>query len=356
MDAVDMAQWLLRNSGPCIRYRVLADILNEQDVGVIGRALRGVLASPEVLKWLERLEPAFGINNLHSGSPTAYENVMGKLVQLGLRAGLRDFDVKTLPFRTWLSEEVSTLPQKPHSEFLRTLVASFLAYGGYGQTGPVAQQMLQRLEALHKFARKPDFSSIFVDKADYSGIPEYGKIRRLVNPELYPNQQFMLPWLHDIRGMAHTPMIMSNRRLKRKADNIVAMTLTHEYQELPFSYGLAKYGDKYYVIGWAVRLPGFTQRPEGTEFAEMLLNLEMLARFPSVQRSKWFRNSMEYLEEFQTERGVYSFLRAWLPEKKVGYWVGGTRMMFDQRTRRRNALECESTFWILRIKRLAGLS
>ena len=355
MHSLDLAHWLLRNSGPCIRYRVLVDLLDEQDVGLVGQALRDMLASPEVLTWLERLQPAFGINDLHSGNPTAYENVMGKLVQLGLRAGLRDFDVRTLPFRTWLSESVKVPSERPHSEFLRTIVASFLAYAGYGQTGAVAQQMLQRLESLHKFARRPDFGNIFVDKADYSGIPNYGEAHRLVNPDLYCDQQFMLPWIHDIRGIASTPMIMDNQRLKRKADNIVAMILSQEYQEIPFNYGLGKYGPRYYVIGWAVKLPGFDSRPEGREFAEMLLNLEMLARFPSANKSRWFKNAMDYLGEFETSLGTYSFPRGWLSEKKVGYWVGGLHMMFDRRTGRRSAIECESTFRVSRIKQLAGL-
>ena len=355
MEALDLAHWLLRNSGPCIKYRVLIDILDEQDVGTVGSAIKEMLASLEVGKWLDRLRPGFSTNDLHSAKSTAYENVMGKLVQLGLRAGLRDFDVRTLPFRTWLSKNLQTPPDKPHSEFLRTIVASFLAYAGYGKTGQVAQQLLQRLETLHKFARKPDFSSIFVDKKDYSGIPKHGAGHGLVNPDLYSDQRFMLPWLYDIRGIANTPMIMDNQRLKRKADGIVRMILTPEYQEIPFSYGLAEHKSKYYVIGWAVKLPGFTSRPSGREFAEMLLTLEMLAPFSSSQRSSWFRNVIDYLDDYQTDLGTYSFPSAWLPEKKEGYWVGGHRMMFDSREEQKEAIECESTFRVLRIKQLAGL-
>jgi hypothetical protein len=355
METLDLAHWLLRNAGPCIKYRVLRDLLDEQDVGVIARALEDLLASPEVSKWLGRLEPAFGLNDLHSSKPTAYENVMGKLVQLGLRAGLQQFDQKTLPFRVWLSENVDTLPEGAHAVFLRTLVASFLAYAGYGRITPVMQQMLVRLENLFKFARNPDLSSVYIDKSQYKRIPRQGEGHRLINPDLYPNQQFMLPWIHDMRGIANTPKIMENQRLKRKADKVVRMILSPEFQEMPSSYGMAKHGSKYYVVGWSVKLPGYDSKPEGREFAEMLLTLEMLAPFPSAKKSRWFSETMGYLDDFRTDRGIYSFPRAWLPERKTGYWVGGLHMQFDERVGRPNAIECESTLRALSIKKMAGL-
>ncbi|MBE0525474.1 MAG: hypothetical protein IH631_00925, partial [Candidatus Thorarchaeota archaeon] len=136
MDSYDIAQWLLRNAGPSIRFRTLVDILNEQDVGVIGHALNEMLQSPDVSKWIEHLTPQFDFNSIHSSRIDAFENVMGKLVQLGLRAGLQPFDSKTLPFRVWLSENLEAAPEKPHAIFLRTIIASFLAYAGYGSTQP----------------------------------------------------------------------------------------------------------------------------------------------------------------------------------------------------------------------------
>ncbi|TFG26887.1 hypothetical protein EU527_19235, partial [Candidatus Thorarchaeota archaeon] len=123
MDDYDVASWLLQNAGSCIRFRTLVDILQEQDVGIVSRALRDMLASSEVTRWLTNLTPKFDINSLHSSRTEAFENVMGKLVQLGLRAGLQPFDNKTLPFRVWLSENVKEIPHVPHAVFLRTIVA-----------------------------------------------------------------------------------------------------------------------------------------------------------------------------------------------------------------------------------------
>jgi len=355
MESYDLTQWLLRNANPSIRFRTLVDILNEQDVGLVGRVLNDMLGSPEVVKWLEHLTPQLDFNSIHSSRIDAFENVMGKLVQLGLRAGLQPFDGKTLPFRVWLSERGEIATKIPHAIFLQTIVASFLAYSGYDATKPVNDQMIDRLESLYEFARDPDFSRIFVDPSDYKGVPknsEYG----LVNPELYPDQRFMLPWIHDIRGLASCKSVIDNRNHRHKLDTIIELVLSEEYQSLPWSYGLAKYGSRYYVLGWATHLPGYSKEPEGREFAELLLTLEFMAKFPLARKSEWFGKSMKYLETFETDSGTYIFPRGWLPEKKTGYWVGGTRMMFDDRKGNRHAIECESTFRVVHIKHLASSS
>ncbi|MFW9961668.1 MAG: hypothetical protein ACFFDV_11655, partial [Candidatus Thorarchaeota archaeon] len=89
MNSYNLAQWLLQNAGPCIRFRTLVEIIQEQDVGLVSQALQEMLESPEVVEWTGRLIPQFDISSIHSGSPDAFENVIGKLVQLGLRAGLQ---------------------------------------------------------------------------------------------------------------------------------------------------------------------------------------------------------------------------------------------------------------------------
>ncbi len=350
MESSDLAQWLLCHAGPSIRFRTLVDILNEQDVGLVGQALKEMLESSEVVKWLNRLRPNLDFNSIHSSRADAFENVMGKLVQLGLRAGLQPFDSKTLPFRVWLSENLDTSPKRPHSVFMRTVIAAFLAYAGYDATQPVLSQMTRRLESLYEFANNPDFSRVFVDKSDFKGIPKKSKYG-LVNPELYPDQNFMLPWIHDIRGLAHCSSIVRSKKYRPQIEKIIDVVLTPEYQKLPWSYGLAKYEGRYYVLGWVMHLPGYLSRPTEQELAELLLTLEFMARFRGARDSDWFRDSLEFLETFRTDTGTYLFPRKFLPEKKVGYWVAGTRMMFDDRKGHANAIECESTFYMLRIRR-----
>ncbi|MFW9870111.1 MAG: hypothetical protein ACFFEL_10840 [Candidatus Thorarchaeota archaeon] len=354
MSLRDLGYWLLDNAGPIIRFRTIVDLIEEQDVGVVGRALSHMSEDPEVLKWLNLLKPNLGLNEIHSSKQDSFENVMGKLVQLGWRAGLQPFDTKTLPFRVWLTENIDKPHIEPHAVFKKTLIASLLARAGYDMVETVEKQMLSRLRTLFKFSASPDFSQVFIEKPDTKMMHEME--HELVNPELYPNQQFMLPWVHDALAFSKIGSIINQPEKREMVETIMEMILSPEYQALPWSYGLARYGEKYYVIGWAVHLPGYDSKPDGKPFAEMLLMLEALAPFKCIQNSSWFKQSMKYLEEFRTDNDTYSFPKAWLTEAKTGYWVGGVRMAFDSRTGRTNAIEVESTFRVLLIKKIAGLS
>lgn len=355
MESEDLVQWLLRHAGPIIRYRTYVDILKERDVGVVSGALSDVLTSPLVQEWLQKLTPRFDLSSVHSSNSDAYENAMGKLAQLGLRAGLQPFDGKTLPFRIWLTDHLDQPPSQPHSVFLKSIIASFLSYAGYGDISPVSSHLQRRVEALYEFAKEPDFGLIFADKGQFKGIPKKLDEYDLVDPELYPEQQLRLPWIHDIRGLAFCRDIMQKKQLKQQAERTVMMILTEEYQSLPWSYGIVKYGHRYYVLGWAAHLPNYEQRALKERFGELLLCLEMLAPFDCVRQSEWFRNSLRYLEEFRTADGTYKFPRAFLVERGSGYWVKGCRMGLEERRSSAYALECESTFWVLRIKSLAGI-
>ena len=187
MNHRDLAYWLLDNGGPIIRFRTLVDIFEEQDVGTVSRALKEMVECSEVVKWLDFIEHSLEFNDVHSGRQNAFENVVGKLVQLGWRAGLQPFDNKTLFFRVWLSENVDNEPVAAHEVFKRTLIASVLARAGYQTVEAVQKQVFSRLNTIHNFAISPDFSQIYVDKSDYRGIPMGFANHDLVNPELYPD-------------------------------------------------------------------------------------------------------------------------------------------------------------------------
>ncbi len=353
MSIRNLSYWLLDNAGPIIRFRTIVDLFEEQDVGMVAKALSAMSKDLEVVKWLSLLKPNLGFNEIHSSKQDAFENVMGKLVQLGWRAGLQPFDSMNLPFRIWLSENIDQPNTEPHSVFKKTLIASLLARAGYDMVDVVEKQMVRRLRMLYEFSASPDFSQIYVEKPDTKRLSETD--HELVNPELYPNQQFMLPWVHDALAFSKIGSIINQPENQEMMESVIEMILSPEYQALPWSYGLAKYGDRYYVIGWAVHLPGYDSRPRGRLFAEMLLMLEALAPFKSVQNSVWFWDSMKYLEEFRTDTDTYSFPKAWLPDKKTGYWVSGLRMAYDSRTGRKKAIEIESTFRVLMIKKRVGL-
>jgi hypothetical protein len=337
MVSSEVVQWLLDNSGPSIRFQLVVDML---DVGKVSSVLADLLASPLVGVWIERLNPGFQMKQLHSSNPGAFENTMGKLGELGMRAGLQPFDSKTLPFRAWLTDTVEEESEHPFRAFLRAIVASFLSFTGYSDTEPVYNVLAERLEATYSFARNPDFAEMYVGKKGNDG---------LVNPRLYPDQQFILPWIHDVRGFAGSDQILTDADLRNKVEAVVSMILSPEYQELPPDYGLMKYKDRVYKIGWGVHLPGFFSEPSESSMAKLLLTLTMMAPFETARNHKWFRRMIELLETYSTEHGTYLFPKTWLPEKRRGYWVNGAYMALEHNRRKSSVIECESTFRMLRI-------
>jgi hypothetical protein len=349
MNDQELAWWLVENAGPVIRYRTLREILEVKDLELISDALDRLFASPLVQKWLERLLPRMGFHMFHSSDSAAFENTVGKLVQLGLHAGLQQFDVKTIRFRTWLAESLKTSNYEevgPWNGFSQLLLAGFLAYAGYDDTHPVKSVLLERLKVASDFAENFDPEATYVTDS---------KKEWLVQPRFYVDTPNGLPLVHDIRGFASSRWLLEDSTYRKTAENVIAVLLTPEYQTLRKGYGYMKHGTTYYTIGWSVHLPGFLAPPSQNEMSKLLLSLEMLAPFEIERKSKWFRDSMKLLEETRTEEGHYRFPSNWLPEKQSGYWDGGHYMAMEDNRRRRSALDYESSLWILVIRKKAGL-
>ncbi|MFW9799078.1 MAG: hypothetical protein ACFFD9_01450 [Candidatus Thorarchaeota archaeon] len=353
MSFGDLSQWLIDNAGPAIRFRTLVELVEEQNVEKVSKALGDFLASSSVNTWLERLHPRFEMKELHSSSPEAFENVMGKLGQLGMRAGLQPFDGMTLPFRVWLSEGIEPGVGHPFRLFLRTIVASFLAYTGYHDTKPVHDVLVKRLNLIYSLAENPNLEEVYIDESEFS-IPESMKHHKLVNPELYFGQKLTLPWVHDLRAFASSKEIQQNLELRDKVERIAELVLSPEYQQLQPGYGLMKHGSRYYVIGWSVHLPNYFVSPQEETKPDFLLALEMMAPFEATKQSEWFTHAIDFLESHRTSRDTYLFPKSWMAEKKTGYWTNGAYMALEEDRRRDLAIECESTFRMLKIKQLAG--
>jgi len=349
MDVRELSRWLFQNAGPVIRYRTLREIVQEQDIGIVSDSLKELFSSPMVQKWLERLKPNLGFHHVHSSSPQAFENVVGKLVQLGLHAGLQQFDSLTLPFRAWLSDRMKEdTPEGigPWEGFSELLIAGFLAYAGYADITPVKTMTVERLRKAHWFMENVDFDDFYARE---------GKKEWLVNPQFYQEVENGLPLVHDLRGFASSPWIFQDKKQCEMVEQLVEMILSPEYQNLKNDYGYMKYKKTYYVIGWSVHLPNYLAPVTDNEMSRLLLNLELLAPFEKARGSAWFKESLGLLENQQTQDGYYRFPRKWLPEKSSGYWVGGHYMALEDDRRKQAAIDCESTFRVLKIKRLAGL-
>lgn len=348
MRARDAAQWLVESAGPAIRYRAASELLGRPT------APDELVRSALVQRWLSRLVPPVARKTLHGSRADQFENAIGKLMQLGVAAGMPKLDRAVRPHLEWLRREPEPGTEW-YAHFERDLVANGLSAAGYRAHPVVRALVAERLDRVASFCRKQRYD-IYVDRSGYRGIPAGFRNRPLVDPALHANGRLPLPTIWDVVAASDLRTHTTDRELRSKLDAIARYVLTPAYQKLPESYGILRAGPSHYwAIGWDVKLPGHQRPPRSPiEHATWLIRLELFAPFPSARRSEWFRRALQVLATHRTPGGTYAFPRALLPEKQSGYWVLGAYTGLEENRRTRLALELESTFRILRIRQLAA--
>ncbi|TFG13112.1 hypothetical protein EU537_07310 [Candidatus Thorarchaeota archaeon] len=362
MSKFDVMKWLLFNSGPIIRFRTMTDLLASNDIQEVSKAIEDVLSSQMVEQWLPQLNNGIGFEDIHSSNPESIENTLYKLGQLGMKAGFQPFDSHTLAYRVWLSDRISSPAVSFHEQLMRTIMAASLANAGYGNISPVQAVLKSRLETIARFVSSFDSKNIYADSSEYE-IPKARSNWKLINPVLYRESSFPLPWIHDLVGVAKVQDFRNDSSSVRKINSVCKAILRDEYQELPTGYGLVREHGRYYVSGWSVHLPYFERFTDGKgdshdmlDGAKLLLWLELLSPLPVICQSDWFQNAVLFLEIYRTRYDTYIFPREWLREKGSGYWINGAYMAFQRGGRNRKVIECESTFRMLKLKHQARLS
>jgi hypothetical protein len=348
-----LIDWLLEYGGPVVRYRTLAELADNPASTDLRRAGKDLLACRLVQQWLDCLKPG----RIHNSKDTDFENSMGKLLEFGLRAGMKAFDCKTLHFRRWLASGNWRSPERIGGRFSAAIVAAGLTRAGYAADDSVRAFWLKRLDDLCDTIRRFGHD-IYIDADTFGDMPKAWKVtgRPLVNPEISSAGKSGLPRSHDLYGLSALPDDAKDRRINTKINTVVRYVLAPEHQSLEPGYGLMRHSKgRYYAIGWRTDLPGY----EGFDFSAgeakvFVQRVELMAHFSEARKHVWFKNAVKHLEGFRTERGSYLFPRPYLQEARNQYWVSGAHMGLEEDRRRPQALELESTFRMLRIKRLAA--
>jgi len=337
------AEWLVETGGPVVRHRAARELLHLK----VGDA--ELLAAPSVVDWLRRIEPPAAGKTLHGSLPTHFENVIGRLTDLGCRRGMAPLDRGTRAHLHWL--ETDDDPDG-YAGFQRANVANGLAWAGYDRVPAIRSRLEDRLATLSAFARRKRYD-IYVDPDDYPGQV---RGRPLVDPALHADGTLPLPSIWDMYALVRLRASTDDRAIERSVDSVARYVLNDEYQALAPGYGTLRTGRyRDWAIGGDVKLPGFLSgRPDPRAGALALQRIELMAAFPAARRTPWFRAWIRHLDEFRTRRGTWAFPRSYLPQKRSGYWVLASYRGLEESRRRALALEIESTFRMLSIKQLSA--
>jgi hypothetical protein len=311
-----------------------------------------LLESQHVQAWFQRFMTDASFNAIHGAKHTTFETVMGKLTQLGCRYGMVPFDAKTLYFREWLTRDTGMFED---IFYTRHIVTAFLLRAGYGQDPAVRQLARQRLTILAEFCAQGDYD-FYVQTADYSVIPKAQRDQPLVNPDLYADGNMPLPTWYDLYILANYPPDMLTDSVQQQINTVLDYILQPDYQRLPNGYGIALFEPRRtWVIGWSVHLTGYFEFDLDAHGQQSLIrHLLLLAHFPTAQAHQWFQTALAHLETFKTEDGRYVFPREYLTENTSGYWIDGNYMGLEANRRTPEAIELESTFWMLKLKQIIG--
>ncbi|HVP16542.1 MAG TPA: hypothetical protein VMT42_04175 [candidate division Zixibacteria bacterium] len=343
------SNWLMNNAGPIIRYRTAIELLHDDEKRL--SLEKDIMASHLVHFWIEKLHATPDRKTLHGAKTENYENVMGKLFEFGLKKGNPALDQRIRPYRLWLKKQLKLSNEGYLPVFYRTLTAAFLVLTGYSCDEAVKEWVLRRLETVYAFAEKGNLKEAYVPQDSYPGFPKAFRNTPLLNPELYPDDELKLPWIHDINAFLYSSFISEDTGLRNKVEAIIKFIFSREYQNLHNGYGVVRHqSGRYYMMGWSVHLPAYFE-PEVApkEFGRLLLLLKLLGRSEVAKHHSWFKRSKEMLDQFKNQDGLISFPREFLPERRSGCWVLGHRMGIEENHRVQKAITCESTFRFLEI-------
>ena len=350
-----LSQWLLENGGPSGRYQTATDLMDGRAAVDLAALAHDLFESPQVSRWLGHLKT---VRAIHGSRNWELENPVGKLLDLGLKAGMIPaFDQAMRPYREYFAANQGT-GTGGVDRLSGAIIASCLARAGYHQDEGLRGFLLERLDEMYKATRARSYA-IYDDPKAWPDMPAvYRKRYRVIAQRFAPNGNLRLPYIHDIYALSAFPEALRTSEVDRKIRSVVGYVLTDEYQSFTPSYGFLRNErngrGRYIVAGWAVALPGY----RGFEFgnhgaAYFVQRMELMTHFPVARKSAWFARSLRHLEGFQTPRGTFLFPRSYLVEKPVGYWVTGAHMGIEEDRRSIRALEIESTFRLLRIRRVA---
>jgi hypothetical protein len=335
----ELISFLMENSGPILRWRTAMELAPD-NLEIDREALYAdLLACAEVRRWFSLL----GEGPVHHSMDSSAENVLAKLGEYGLRAGLPELDERVLPYYA-IGEG-----QPHHDEAI--ILVPFLVRLGYHDIPQVVNWLDVRIEMLYKLAASMDYD-LYMSEAERQCLPP--SQRELNgNPKLFYKLQFNnhwselgLPTCYDLYALSYLPK--DDPFLQKKVESTIIYLLKPDFQDTPGGYIWNRVLHRPFAAGRVF----LACLPTDREPQKLVLFMEMLAQFKSGRASDWFLHGMAHLESFRTRMGTYIFPRNYLSEKSGYSLYAGMHMGLGEWPRDSHALELESTFRMLRLQKL----
>jgi len=330
MDEQHLIEWVSERCGPILRYRIARDLADDCAPATQERLLAGVLACDECRRWLDNLSAS---RSIHGGKDVNAENPLAKLLEYGLDRCVPEFN-----------ERVQAVLNRGLGLWDAHVLAPFLVRAGYTDHEVVQTWLRERLDKLVETAQAGDFD-LYLSAEEAAHVPNAWRGRPIYKDKFGHEAGYAIPTCYDFGALAYWPE--PDARLMKKLEAVVAYLSDPRFQSTVGGYGWDRANRRCYAAGRVFLACA--------EPARMPLFVEWGARFASARKSDWFQRSLKCLEGWRTPRGTYS-LPANLVAERSGYYIyGGLHMGLGEDRRNPQAIELESTFRMLSIKRrMAG--
>jgi hypothetical protein len=328
-------EWLINNAGSVVKYRTHTELLKTNDSGLLQKIMADILAMPQTQKRLDLLRN-LDYNNTHGSPGTYLENVLPMLNDYGLYYDMDAFKRETKGIidisKTVVDDSYDKLIAYPFLLRSKFPIDGLLDYA------------VERINTIYDFTKHMNFD-IYDDVANYKSVPKSFQDRPVIKPEIASGSSIRLPMIYDIVSMEAIYNCVSVE-IQEKVDNIIEYIISPEYDVVEPMYGiLCAAPRKYYAMGWDCKKPFNDNQSYSNSNLHRLL---LYSTFPVVFRNAWFQNALDYLTQFKTPNGTYSFPKDYLPEAD-GNWVLGVRMSLAENRRKKQWAEVESTFYMLKL-------
>lgn len=322
-------EWLLKHASPIIQYKIQTELQKNADPAAISYCLNVLLLNPQIIKRLSLLY-SLDFARVHGSNVSYLENVLPMLNDFGIR--FNNDVVKNMINLQHINDAIS---KYSYSEKL--IAYPFLLKSGFIIDGLI-EFIIGRVNTIYNYTRHMNYD-IYDYTSNYKGVPKNFRDRPMIKPELVNDGMYRYPLIYDVVAFAKI-YYHTDHETQDKIDNIMTYILSPDYEKVVFGYGIIYiHPNRYYSMGWDCKKP----------FIDNYINLHRLllySYFPTVVKSKWFHNTMEFLEQYKTAQGTYIFPKEYLIEKDSN-WVLGSHMSLAESRRTMQYIEVESTFYML---------
>lgn len=339
--------YLLDHANPIIKALLLKELKLEATKEFAANQKR-VLNMPIVQYWRNCLPMEYTLTSILGSHNTCFENAFGKLLSFGL-------NVEDICTQNQCSSLLNNLKDQDmpaiYGPLAQFVIAGYLHSGGF-KDQRVYDIVMNRIETLYQFIkRSPLKFDIYDHTTDYK-LPHNYQTKKVVNPQLYQDQELVLPLIYDFFVFSKNYCLFSEP-VKDKINTIIDYIGQDQYQALDYGYGLiASNHNKFHAMGWSAHLPLFNEALSSDYFKQGLIHrMHLFSEFQVFPIQTWLQKAMKSLHDYQISDTRYLMPSHLIPEINHSYFMNGRHTNLGEDRKLKQGRIIESTYYVYRTTR-----